>query len=138
VSERPTPETDNNDYAYAFLEQYGYESSLQVAPVDWAEFARRLERERDEARKEIESIKKLLLDPHAVYINMLHGKIAKLDWDKLEHIHGNHPAREQYRLSSVCRELKEENERLKRLVTWPHDADPFTSPDHDNDQNIYQ
>lgn len=30
-----------------------------------------------------------------------------------------------------------ENERLKRLATWPHDADPFTSPDHDNDSNIY-
>lgn len=57
--------------------------------------ARRLERERDEAREEIENIKKLLLDPNAVRINMLHGQIAKLDWEKLEHIHGNHPAREQ-------------------------------------------
>lgn len=58
-------------------------------------------------------------------------------------------ASEQYRLSSVCRELKAENEKLKalleeketfieRVITWPHDADPFTSPDHDNDQNIYQ
>ena len=54
-----------------------------------------VERERDEARKEIENIKKLLLDPNAVHINMLHGQIAKLDWEKLEHIHGNHPAREQ-------------------------------------------
>lgn len=59
------------------------------------EDARRLERERDEARKEIENIKKLLLDPNAVHINMLYGQIAKLDWEKLEHIHGNHPAREQ-------------------------------------------
>jgi len=47
-------------------------------------------------------------------------------------------ASEQYRLSSVCRELKAENERLKRLATWPHDADPFTSPDHDNDSRNYQ
>ena len=54
-----------------------------------------VERERDEAKKEIESIKKLLLDPNTVHINMLHGQIAKLDWEKLEHIHGNHPAREQ-------------------------------------------
>jgi len=49
-----TPETDNNDYAYAFLEEYGYESSLQGAPVDWADFARRLESERDEARADLE------------------------------------------------------------------------------------
>jgi len=44
-------------------------------------------------------------------------------------------ASEQYRLSSVCRELKAAKERLKRLATWPHDADPFTSPDHDNDRH---
>ena len=43
----------------------------------------------------------------------------------------------QYRFSSVCRELQAENERLKRITTWPHDADPFTSPDHDNDETIY-
>ena len=54
--------------------------------------------------------------------------------------------REQHRLSSVCRELKAENEKLKalleeketyiqRVITWPHDADPFTSPDHDNDRH---
>ena len=54
MSERHTPETDNNDYAYAFLEQYGYESSLQGAPVDWADFARRLERERDEVKADLE------------------------------------------------------------------------------------
>lgn len=53
VSERPTPETDNNDYAHAFLEQYGYESSLQDAPVDWADFARRLERERDDLKDQL-------------------------------------------------------------------------------------
>jgi septal ring factor EnvC (AmiA/AmiB activator) len=48
-----------------------------------------------------------------------------------------HKAREQYRLSSVCRELRSENERLKRIATWPHDPDPFTSPDHDNDSRNY-
>ncbi len=53
MSERPTPETDNNDYAHAFLEQYGYESSLQDAPVDWADFARRLERERDDLKDQL-------------------------------------------------------------------------------------
>ena len=66
-------------------------------------------------------------------------------------------ASEQYRLSSVCRELKAENKRLTaqleeiekciqqmkfdssyRITTWPCDADPFTSPDHDNDSPAYQ
>ena len=57
-------------------------------------------------------------------------------------------ASEQYRLSSVCRELKAENEKLKalleekeefiqRVITWPHDADPFCSMDHDNDTETY-
>ena len=64
MSERPTPETDNNDYAYAFLEQYGYESSLQDAPVDWADFARNFERERDEAREERDQYKGLLIRLH--------------------------------------------------------------------------
>lgn len=50
---------------------------------------------RREWKEEIAAVQARLLDPHAVYINMLHGKIAKLDWEKLEHIHGNHPAREQ-------------------------------------------
>ncbi len=66
-------------------------------------------------------------------------------------------ASEQYRLSSVCRELKAENKRLTaqledvdkciqkmkfdssyRITTWPYDTDPFTSPDHDNDSRNYQ
>ena len=57
-------------------------------------------------------------------------------------------ASEQYRLSSVCQELKAENEKLKalleekeefiqRVITWPHDADPFFSMDHDNDTETY-
>ena len=53
----------------------------------------RVVRERDEAREELARIESLLLDPHAVFLNFLHGKIAKLDWAKLEHIHGPHPAR---------------------------------------------
>ena len=69
------------------------------------------------------------------------------------------PASEHIRVTSLCRILREtqqrenalivENKKLKalledketfiqRVITWPHDADPFTSPDHDNDQNIYQ
>ena len=34
--------------------------------------------------------------------------------------------------------LEEKEEFIQRVITWPHDADPFCSPDHDNDQNIYQ
>ena len=49
--------------------------------------------ERDEARGELARIESLLLDPHAVFLNFLRGKIAKLDWANLEHIHGPHPAR---------------------------------------------
>ena len=40
-----TPRTNENENAHAFLEQYGYESSLQDPPVDWAKFSSQLERE---------------------------------------------------------------------------------------------
>ena len=50
VNRRPTPETDNNEYAHLFIEQNGYESPLQESPEEWADFARRLERERDVER----------------------------------------------------------------------------------------
>lgn len=74
----------------------GIIKAYDKAHDDWTpEEIKTLMRERDEAKKEIKNIKKLLLDPNAVHINMLHGQIAKLDWEKLEHIHGNHPAREQ-------------------------------------------
>lgn len=50
MNRRPTPETDNNEYAHLFIEQNGYESPLQESPEEWADFARRLERERDAER----------------------------------------------------------------------------------------
>lgn len=34
------------------------------------------------------------IDRHAVWFNFPRGKIAKLDCEKLEHIHGSHPARQ--------------------------------------------
>ena len=34
--------------------------------------------------------------------------------------------------------LEEKEEFIQRVITWPHDADPFTSPDHDNDSRNYQ
>lgn len=34
--------------------------------------------------------------------------------------------------------LEEKELYIQRVITWPYDADPFFSMDHDNDQNIYQ
>ena len=34
-------------------------------------------------------------------------------------------------------EAKRMEEYIKRLVLWPHDPEPFTCKDHDNDSNIY-
>ena len=77
------------------------------------------------------------------------------------------PASEHISVTSVCRIMYEtrareaalivENKRLTaqleevekciqqikfdssyRITTWPYDADPFTSPDHDNDSPAYQ
>ena len=70
---------------------------------------------RREWKEELTAVQARLLDPHAVYINMLHGKIAKLDWQKLEHINGPHPLRDQLaaerdladRLADALRELCE-------------------------------
>jgi hypothetical protein len=44
-----TPETDANDEAWAYNMQYDTFSSLMDAPLPWDEFARKLERERNEA-----------------------------------------------------------------------------------------
>ena len=57
----------------------------------------------------------LLLDPHAVFLNFLHGKIAKLDWAKLEHIHGPHPAlKERDEARGVACGLAKQAERLRK------------------------
>jgi hypothetical protein len=44
-----TPETDANDDAWAYNMQYNTFNSLLDTPLEWDEFARKLERERDEA-----------------------------------------------------------------------------------------
>jgi hypothetical protein len=44
-----TPETDANDEAWAYNMQYDTFNSLMDDPLPWDEFARKLERERDEA-----------------------------------------------------------------------------------------
>ena len=33
--------------------------------------------------------------------------------------------------------LEEKEEFIQRVITWPHDADPFFSMDHDNDTETY-
>ena len=35
-------------------------------------------------------------------------------------------------------QLAEKELYIQRVITWPYDADPFFSMDHDNDKNIYQ
>lgn len=90
--------------------------------VERDKLQRQLATERDEAQKHVKEL--------YIEIDEILNRNAFLQ-DEL------HRAREQYRLYSVCQELRSENERLKRITTWPHDADPFTSPDHDNDSNIY-
>jgi ppGpp synthetase/RelA/SpoT-type nucleotidyltranferase len=44
-----TPETDANDEAWAYNMRYDTFNSLMDNPLEWDEFARKLERERDEA-----------------------------------------------------------------------------------------
>jgi hypothetical protein len=34
--------------------------------------------------------------------------------------------------------LEEKELYIERVITWPYDADPFCSPDHDNDSPTYQ
>ena len=52
-----TPETDANDDAWAYDVQYGTFSALIDSPVEWREFARKLERERDEAMQLLRNIR---------------------------------------------------------------------------------
>lgn len=66
MNRRPTPETDNNEYAHLFIEQNGYESPLQESPEEWADFARRLERERDAERVFADRLARYICDIHDV------------------------------------------------------------------------
>ena len=79
---------DEKDFA---AELIAWENKWQCA----AEMAAQAEADLWETKQQLAAERDLLLDPHAVYINMLHGKIAKLDWQKLEHINGPHPLRDQ-------------------------------------------
>jgi hypothetical protein len=83
----------------------------------------RVVRERDEAREELARIESLLLDPHAVFLNFLHGKIAKLDWAKLEHIHGPHPARvERDEARELAQQMSDSNQVLLADVQFYRNA----------------
>jgi chromosome segregation ATPase len=52
-----TPETDANDDAWAHNMQYDTFNSLMDTPLEWDEFARKLERERDEAREQRDGLR---------------------------------------------------------------------------------
>ena len=94
MNKRPTPETD----AFFFR-----------TDIDWdmeVDFARRLERDRDEQCR--------LLGMSAERECDLRGKVERLERERDELKQQIKQVREQYRLSSVCRELKAENEKLKQ------------------------
>lgn len=91
MSDRRTPESDaEEDLAVNFGKD------CVVVHVDCS---RRLERERNEAR---EYVKELYIEMDGLFNHILFLQDALRN------------ARDQYRLSSVCRELKAENERLKQ------------------------
>ena len=52
-----TPETDANDDAWAYNMQYNTFNSLLDTPLEWDEFARKLERERDEAQEQRDGLR---------------------------------------------------------------------------------
>lgn len=110
-TERATPETDSQITTFDSISKYKKRFKNKTGTVS-ANFARKLERERDEAREELARIESLLLDPHAVFLNFLHGKIAKLDWQKLEHIHGPHPARKTPAWIPVFQALPDDGETV--------------------------
>lgn len=63
--------------------------------MNWADFARRLERERDELKEQLDAA-------------LMLGKLQERRHEReLEQV------REQYRLSSVCRKLMIDNQKLK-------------------------
>jgi hypothetical protein len=110
-TERATPETDSQITTFDSISKYKKRFKNKTGTVS-ANFARNLERERDEAREELGRIESLLLDPHAVFLNFLHGKIAKLDWQKLEHIHGPHPARQAPAWIPVSQALPDDDQTV--------------------------
>ena len=117
MSDRPTPQSDHQFNAIKTFcqEQHMFQ--------DMYEFSKILERKLAEANEVIENIKTRLLDPHGVYISMLYGEIAKLDWAKIEHIHGSHPMREQ---------LYEERalaDRLASRLSYHAEVDGEYAPD---------
>jgi hypothetical protein len=57
-----TPETDANEEAINYKETYGYECSLHEQIIVWPEFARKLERERDEVRNQLIHLRSCVYD----------------------------------------------------------------------------
>ena len=96
MNKRPTPEADSKARYPGVCDCYKHDDSGLYVDIY---FAQRLELERDEAR---EYVKELHIEMDGLFdhISFLQDALRN--------------ARDQYRLSSVCRELKAENERLKQ------------------------
>ena len=96
-TEQPTPETDRSPTVSDAVREYVY-----------ADFARKLERERDEARKE--------RDKHLVTLQYVTGQLIEAGLDD-----GASPvekmARRAVEMSNECDQLLAENEKLWRKRT---------------------
>ena len=136
MNERPTPETD------AMVEESFHRMNFPTSTVP-AEFAKRLERERDELKEQLDAVLKAhdercmevedakralgaitfegirmasmrVKDERNSLQEQLDAAIMLGKMQERRHERELEQVREQYRLSSVCRELKAENEKLKQ------------------------
>ncbi len=78
-SNTDTPETDGEWNRLACQDHPEFERNL-------ADFARKLERERDEAREELAAVTEALQSPIEVELDMIRGKIAVPDRSEFEYI----------------------------------------------------
>lgn len=95
MNERPTPETD----AHILGGSYSFD----------VEFARRLERERDEAREAVAMLNERLIQRTA---DML-SKIVEIETRERENA-------QQWRMSSVCREKDAEIQAMREAIKEVH------------------
>jgi len=106
-----TPETDANDQAWAYNMQYDTFSSLMDNPLPWDKFARKLERERDEAIRSCHIWQKghaELVEERDRWISFYHAAIAE-----------RNEAREQRdELAKALEECREDSIELLGERSW--------------------
>jgi len=123
MNDTPTPRTDDSETR---VRKNGFSSLIEYC---YANDMAKLETELTAARSEIAQIKAILANPVAVHSNLLRGTIA---WtpEHLRHILGDYSEltavteqrdklleqQEQWRLSSVCRELTDQRDRLAEAL----------------------